>query len=399
MHVLVDQSGYELRNSGDVAMLVASVDAIQSHLPAAKVHVLTTDPAHLVRLAPRAVPVRVAPPLRPFGPLKRSDLQAAWRYGHKFVGPWLCSDRFKDAGVAGALARADLVVSSGGGFINDQFVSHASGVLSLLSAAQRRGVPTAMFGQGLGPLTNPWLKALARRVLPKLERLGLREGAIGPTIAADLGVSADTFRVTGDDALRLAGAGNPPASGGSSLGVNLRMSNYSAVDATHASVVRAALEDFVGRCKPVLLALPVSSYARDSDLCAIADILPASSAQFVIEELPTPQSLAEATANCRAVVTGSYHVGVFALARGIPVVGVSRSEYYDFKFKGLQALFPDLAVQLVSLGDDAARSRLERAISEAWNVSDAVRAQTAAQAGELADRREEFIGAFLDQLA
>jgi hypothetical protein len=117
-----------------------------------------------------------------------------------------------------------------------------------------------------------------------------------------------------------------------------------------------------------------------------------------MEELPTPRSLAVATANCRAVVTGSYHVGVFALARGIPVVGVSRSKYYDLKFEGLRALFSDRAVQLVSLGDGDARTNLERAIRAAWDVSDAIRVQTAAQAAELARQREAFMGAFLDRV-
>jgi polysaccharide pyruvyl transferase WcaK-like protein len=398
MQVLVDQSGYELRNSGDMAMLVACVKAVQTHLPGAGVSVLTTQPSALVELAPTAVPVRVAPPLTSLGPLRRSDLQSAWRYGYKFVRPWLPAGRSKDDDVAGALARADLVISSGGGFLNDQFVSHASGVLSVLNAAQRRGVPTAMFGQGLGPLTNPWLKGLARRFLPKLDRLGLREGAVGPDLAAELGVPADIVCVTGDDALRLAGAGSPPAAG-TFLGVNLRMSSYSAVDADHAGEVRAALHDFVSVRNPGLLALPVSSYANHFDLCAIASILPETSGEVVMEELPTPQSLAEATGNCRAVVTGSYHVAVFALARGIPVVGVSRSTYYDLKFEGLQALFSDLAVQLVSLSGDAARANLERAINEAWDLDDAVRAQTADQAAELARRQETFIGGFLGQFA
>ena len=398
MQVLVDQSGYELRNSGDMAMLVACVEAIHAHLPEAGVSVLTTQPSALVNLAPSAVPVRIAPPLVAFGPLGRSALQSAWRYGYKFMRPWLPTGRASDIGVAGALAQADLVVSSGGGFLNDQFVSHASGVLSVLDAAQRRGVPTAMFGQGLGPLTSPWLKGLAKRVLPRLDRLGLREGVVGPDLAAGLGVPGDTMCVTGDDALRLAGAGSPPATG-SFLGVNLRMSSYSAVDSSHAVEVRAALQDFVSARSPGLLALPVSSYANHFDLCAIAAILPATSGQVVMEELPTPQSLAKATANCRAVVTGSYHVAVFALARGIPVVGVSRSTYYDLKFAGLQALFSELAVQLVSLSGDAARAKLERAVSDAWDISDTVRTQTAVRAAELARRQEEFIGSFLTQFA
>ena len=55
-------------------------------------------------------------------------------------------------------------------------------------AAQRLGRPTAMFGQGLGPLTHPLVRRQAGAVFPKLGALGVREGRIGPALARELGV-------------------------------------------------------------------------------------------------------------------------------------------------------------------------------------------------------------------
>lgn len=397
MNVLVDHSGYELQNSGDIAMLMACVAAIQDHLPRASVRVITTDPSYLTQLVPTTTPIPVAPAIPHRGFLKRSNLQAAWRFGYKILRPKIGTGSSTGADLAGMIRSADLVVSGGGGFVNDSFVSHAMGVLSVLSAAQRRGVPTAMFGQGLGPLSNRWLRSSARQVLPRLDALGLREGLASPSIARSLGVPASKFRVTGDDALRLAGAGLPVADGGS-LGLNLRMSGYSRVDGRHAEVIRDAIGDLIQSNDRRLIALPVSSYSNSSDLRAIKQAVPAW-VDIELNELPTPRDLANAVANCRTVVTGSYHVAVFALARGIPVVALSNSEYYDAKFAGLRALFSDTAVRSISLSDADVRSTLRAALQKAWGTSDDIRRRTAAQAAEQANCREEFIADFLHQLA
>src|ERR1700744_241307 len=93
------------------------------------------------------------------------------RRGRCFCRWWLagCSAAESDsARILGAVRQADLVVSSGGGFINDVFWVHAAGVLGVLAAAQRLGKPTAMFGQGIGPLTHPVLTRLVARTMPRL---------------------------------------------------------------------------------------------------------------------------------------------------------------------------------------------------------------------------------------
>ena len=61
MDVLVDHSGYELRNVGDVAMLVATLDILSANLPDARLHVLTTDRERLRIFAPHAEAVSIAP--------------------------------------------------------------------------------------------------------------------------------------------------------------------------------------------------------------------------------------------------------------------------------------------------------------------------------------------------
>ena len=392
MRVLIDQSGYELLNSGDLAMLMSCADGIHACVPDAELSVLTRSPQRLAAAVPgsRAVAIGAEPRWLGVG-----RTVAAVRFAHKVMAPAVFPRvRRRRPGVVRAIQDADVVVSSGGGFLNDSFVHHALGVLSVLRAAQRAGKRTAMFGQGLGPITNPLLRRLAAQTLPNLDVLGLREGTLGPSVAAELGVPSARVLVTGDDALRLAGAGGPPAAGGA-LGVNLRLARYAATGAADAQIVAAAL----GRVYPAvveeLVALPVSSYASESDLQAIASVLPPAAApRTPLDELPQPADLAREVSRCRAVLTGSYHVAVFALARGIPVVGVSNSGYYDHKFNGLAQLFPETAVRCVALRGPAAIEELAGAVIDALAAPNPLREAIAESAAQQCARHDALMRQF-----
>ena len=105
-----------------------------------------------------------------------------------------------------------------------------------------------------------------------------------------------------------------------------------------------------------------------------------------MDDLTTPEDLAAAVAQCRAVITGSYHAALFSLAAGVPAVCLTKSPYYDAKFGGLAALFPG-ACRTVSLGGPEAAARLEAAVREAWQLPPAARAAAAAAAAGPARRR------------
>ena len=100
----------------------------------------------------------------------------------------------------------------------------------------------------------------------------------------------------------------------------------------------------------------------------------------------SPWALARQVGRCRIVVSGAYHVAVFALAQGIPVVGLSSSRYYDDKFEGLAAMF-GTGLELVRLDGDDVEDRLRcdaqhmvaRAGTEGW----------IARSGGEPDRREQ----------
>ena len=90
------------------------------------------------------------------------------------------------------------------------------------------------------------------------------------------------------------------------------------------------------------MTLPVSRYPVDGDLDALRALLhpERSGADIVLHDLATPDALIAVVADCRVIVTGSYHAAVFGLARGVPAVCLTRLSYYDAKFAGTQGAVP-----------------------------------------------------------
>ncbi|HEY5181170.1 MAG TPA: polysaccharide pyruvyl transferase family protein [Dermatophilaceae bacterium] len=386
MRILVDQSGYDLLNVGDVAMLQACVGRLRVLWPQANIAVICHDADRLAQYCPGTTPVRAGlgrPGSMP-GILERVRLGLG--QVHKMARPYISVDRRRTRheraprSLTGAVRWADVVVASGGGYLNDTWWWHGFGVLSVLDLAQRLGKPTAMFGQGLGPLTHPVLRRQARRVLPRLHVLGLREAVTGSPLAEVLGVPAGRVVVTGDDALDLVSsvatdtAGKPRAE--EALGVNARISGYAGVDGPVAGLVGATLARVVADKRAAVIGLPVSRYERDSDLSSIRSLWPGPlPAGSVVQDLETPGALAAAAAGCRAVVTGSYHAAVFALAAGVPTVCLSNSDYYNAKFSGIAALFP-AATEIVPLTGRDLERRLTEAIDRTWDADEISRQAT-----------------------
>jgi len=398
LRILIDQSGYDLLNVGDIAMLQSCVIRLRRLWPDAEIMVICHAPERLAAYCPGTIAVgrtfAYLPVFRVLPRRPRLAAEQAW----KMAAPYF-SGRFRSGRVrpdrprtaVQAVRAADLVVASGGGYVTDTWWWHAAGVLSLLCLAQRLGKPTAMFGQGIGPIREGgrgggWgaLRVQARAVLPKLAVLGLREDQTGKDLAISLGIPSGAVAVTGDDALELIAEDSAP--GGHALGVSMRVSHYAHVDPAAAEAVGDLMVQAAEAFLAPVVALPVSRYPVDSDLDALRALLrpERSRADIVLHDLATPEALITAAAGCRVIVTGSYHAAVFGLARGVPAVCLTRSSYYDAKFAGLRALFPG-ACFVVSLDQPDLAGRLRQAIDQAWHLP----AQARADASNAAARQRQ----------
>jgi polysaccharide pyruvyl transferase WcaK-like protein len=379
VRILVDHDGYDLLNLGGVAMLQACVMRLRQQWPDAEIKVIAHAPGRLEQYCPGAAPIgrtfADAPYVQVFPRKVRLASEQLWR----IAGPPLCERLSRDDRGDGwprtaieAVRWADVVVAAGGGYLTDTWWWHAAGVLSLLSSAQGLGKPTAMFGQGIGPLHGRALRAVACRVLPGLTVLGLREDVTSLGLALACGARRDVVTVTGDDAIEVIPDAAPKEA--IALGFNIRSADYAGIGREASAAVGACVAAAARDLRAPIIGLPVSRYTSSSDLAAISECLDGGqpNVDVALRDLSSPAELMSAAANCRAVVTGSYHAAVYGLAQGIPAVCLSKSRYYDAKFAGLSALFPAVC-QVVSLADHDALSRLRQAILLAWFLPKGIR--------------------------
>jgi polysaccharide pyruvyl transferase WcaK-like protein len=410
--IVVEPNAHHLLNLGDVAMLQVAVERLSGLWPDSRIDVITEAPARLGQFCPAAVPLDASGRRLWFEDhystyalhralpksmsnrllsLERST-RRRWPAGVNRLIRMRAALRNDDTGplddFLAAVSTADLVVSTGAGALTDTFAPLALAVLDLLEGAKQSGAVAALLGHGIGPLTDRALVERARAVLPELDLISIREQSLGGPLLESLGVQPDRVVSTGDDAIELAyRARRRDATEARRLGFNLRIARYSEVDVKTAAAVGAVVRDAAARHRAEVVPIPISVHPREADAEVIASAL-ASGAKAA--ETLTPLSVVELIGQCRLVVTGSYHAAVFALAQGIPAVGVTRSAYYDAKFVGLNDQFGG-TLGIVSLGQGNVERRLMRAIDEAWENAESVRPQLLGLARE---QVEEGRGAY-----
>lgn len=393
-----------MRNLGDIAMLQVAIRRIRTFGPSVELHVLTDDPKRLKRYCPGVTPVPAVVTM---------DGRGLWTQQWNLLGgmhkllprssharlvsiedrlrttfpqlarSWM-TRRFGKRGVStepmdclfALVASMDGVVATGGGYLTDSFAQHAVNVLHLLWLAQHAGRPTLLFGQGLGPIHSPRLRSLCRQVFPKLDALCLREGRASLPLALSLGVSQHCVNVTGDDAIELAHSQTPHQLG-EAIGINLRVAAYSQVGDKLLHEVREVVHRVAGKLQTGLMPVPISLHEEDSDVQSIERVL--EPGDQAVAQLDTPEKVILQIGQCRLVVTGSYHAGVFALSQGVSVVGLAKSRYYCDKFHGLAEQFA-VGCQVVEMDKDDFPKHLENTIIRAWQSAPANRARLLAQA-------------------
>lgn len=399
--VVVDNGCYHLRNMGDVAMLQTAVQRLRHIFPDAELLVPTVS-VDLVRRYMGGAPLnphtwygrrelRLLPIKYTWVPKSaRAKLMQWERVCHRRVP--LAAARlglfWRRLGRGGAtttldgiraIRNAHLVVTSGGGYLTDEFRAHARDILDTLELALDAGRPTAMLGQGLGPVTDAALWRQMGAVLPRVNVIALREARVGVPLLHSLGIAEDKIVVTGDDAIEPAYlARNRDL--GEKIGVCVRTARYSSLTPEDVRHLGSMLCADARRRRASLQPIPIDwRDAPDSDLQSLCTLLGPQAAHVHWPDADTPLSIIRQVGQCRVVVTGSYHAGVFALAQGIPIVALVRSPYYAGKFWGLAHQFGD-GCDVLDLDDVDFARHLIRAIDHAWRSAPRLRANLLAAA-------------------
>jgi len=392
--ILVEFGGPGCHNMGDVAMMQVAVERLLEFWPSAHVEVVTSRPDLLARFCPSAAPI----PLEERNAwLSGRDLAIGLRQklpaalSGKFVSferaLWLRLPRVADLAVRAKarilhreftspeifrrrLREASLVIVSGMGGLNDAFADSAIPLLDELEAALESGIPVIAFGQGVGPITDAALLERSRAVLPRLALISLREGITGLPLLKSLGVPDHKILVTGDDAIELAYNLRGPALG-NAIGVNLRLADYAGTSEDSVGKLRDPLQSVAEASKSPLVPIPIALHESDSDVAAAEKLL-GTQGCVSLEKVARPEDVIRMIGRCRVVVTGSYHGGLFALAQGIPIVGLMQSPYYEQKFKGLQAQFPG-GCRTLDFRTPLSARKIQDAILAAMESADEVR--------------------------
>ena len=388
----------EYGNMGDISMLQVAIVRLQRLFPTACIEVLTDSAENLGRYCPGAKPLDNRGRAQWFanGVLlgKYSDIAPNWfvdllvsfkrTFRERCPGLFkaFLTRRFKRrnrpeeaeavAAFIRALGDADLLLICGSGGFYDGCQAWNLDILDLLEGAIQRGKPVVMLGQGFGPVADPLVLARARRVLPLVNFITLRGNRGATALLQSLGVAEAKVQTTGDEALELAYESRSDEVG-RGLGINLRFAGSAGTDDADVEKIRPVLHDFVRRHAAPVIPLPIAMQVYDRDDLAIKRLLMGLDEQSDGgETLDSPLKVLERMRLCRVVVTGAYHAAVFALAQGIPVVGLAKSAYFSSKFLGLEDQFGE-GCQTILFGEPALPQKLNDAIERAWQNADKLR--------------------------
>lgn len=316
---------YGLGNTGDEAVLAASVAMFRALAPELALAALSGDPARTAS----SLGIEAAPRMHP-------------------------------AAILSELRRCTLLLSGGGSLLQDRTsLKSLLYYLWLLRVARRLGKRTMVFAQGIGPLIRPAARRWTARTLAGVDAITVRDPE-SMALLHEIGVrgkGAPEIEVTADPVFALspldtdrvhAAAPTRPC-----IAVSLRP--WSGVDKI-LEPLAGALKRFEGRAS--VLAWPLYG-AEDLPLCeALVRLLPG--ARVMREDLAPAEWMALA-GRMDAVVGMRLHALIFAAACAVPLVGIS----YDPKVDALLArLGAPAAGTAGALDPDVLTHALEGALSQ-----------------------------------
>lgn len=248
---------------------------------------------------------------------------------------------------AAEYARADLVISTGGTYLVENY--RLEPLILDLQLAQRMRRPHVLFTQSMGPFTQPKTSKVLRRILEGADLVLLRDArsrehveALGAV--ATLEVTADSAFALADEAtLARAAAARSPQGDGQPLRVAVSVRewrHFATVDpaqgmasfrravaelVTHLVQRRGAQVVFVSTCQGV------PEYWTDDARVAgeiVALLEPSVAEQVAVDgEFRRPEALLELLSGYDLVVSTRMHLAILALCTGVPVLPIS----YEFK--------------------------------------------------------------------
>lgn len=273
-----------------------------------------------------------------------------------------------------AILKSNLIVVSGMGGIHD---SHGGAkrtfrLLDIIEMAIIHGIPVVLLGQGIGPIEDQTLLARAKQVLPRTNFIAVREKLASLPLLLSMGVDPGKIAITGDDAIELAYRARRSELG-NAIGVGIRATGASMIQDRDLLTIKELLYSVAQSLGAKILPIPIMNDNAVKDYEAIKRLLEGfDDLSDAGASLNTPEQVLRNVSQCRVVVAGSYHASVFALAQGVPSIGLARTKYYENKLKGVSDMFGNHC-DVLNLNEEQFEERFIEAFWRAWHDADKLR--------------------------
>lgn len=330
MYRVVLSGYYGFGNAGDEAILTSVVGALRREVPEVQITVLSAKP-----------------------------WQTASAHGVRAV------NRFNPFQVAGSIARGDLLLSGGGGLLQDvTSVRSLLYYLGVICTALLLGKPVMLYANGLGPIRTAAGRLLTRAVLNRVDLITLRDARSREELEG-IGVRRPPVFVTADPALLLAPAERDrveeilAAEGIRSQGrrlAGISVRRWGEPAGFLDVVARAA--DHVADAYGLLVILVPMQFPEDYEICTRIRDRMRSEAHVLAHNYEAAELLA-LFSRFEIVLAMRLHALIFCVLQGVPLVGIA----YDPK---VESFLHDLGQPAIGAADCLSLELLKAGVDRAW---------------------------------
>ena len=297
--------------------------------------------------------------------------------------PWAFTADDPALRIRDALIASTAAVVTGGGNLDATWPHHVYERAALVGMARALGRQIVVTGQGIGPNLDRRCGELVASIINDADLISVRDRE-SLDLVGQLGQDSRRVTVRADDAISLAGTARPDlladrglTPGGFIAGTFSEHSGM--LDPTEYLYQLAhwidAVADVTGL--PMLL-VPHHGTADSGDVALHAQLAGLTRADLL--ELPVldARDAVWVTGQAALVAANRYHPVVFALAAGVPAIGVAVDEYTHRKISGALAWMglADFCLPAVALADDELAGL---AVAECWARRDEITAHLLAQ--------------------
>lgn len=290
---------YGFKNSGDDTTLKAIIKGLKLRSPNVRITVLSKNPIETRRI-----------------------------YGVDSI------NRLNIPAIVKKMKQSSLLISGGGSLIQDVTSGKSLAYyLYIIKLAQRAGLKTMLYGNGIGPVLNKDKYPYIARILNKVDAITLREPGSLKTLE-EIGVDTAKTQITADAVFSLSKEDISPdyadrllclPNGKDYFCVSVRSWEHLAQDFEDsvANACRYVYEKH--RLIPVFIPMQQS---RDGAICKRIKEKTGSYAELVRGNIPY-EKIASIISNSRFVIGMRLHILIYSACAGVPAIGLD----YDPKVK------------------------------------------------------------------